>query len=106
MKKTLLVLTLLLFAPTTFANFSTGEVRRIYPVGDTVYFRLKGDSCITGSQYYYFKMNDTDNSGIYASKNWYSMLLASAMAGKPISVKVHSCPEEGHVEVSYLYQDY
>lgn len=93
-------------AAPSFAQFSTGKVKRIYPVNDTVYFRLQGDSCITGGQYYYFKMNETDASGKYAAKNWYSMLLASAMAGKPVSVKVNSCPTDGHAKISYIYQDY
>ncbi len=85
---------------------STGEVKRIYPNGDQINFRLKNDTCITGSQYYFFKMNENDISGKYASKNWYSMLLASAMASKPVSVSVNECPAEGNVEIKYIYQDY
>lgn len=88
------------------AEVSTGEINRIYPTRDTIYFRLKNDTCINGSQYYYFEMNDTDDIGKYAAKNWYSMLLASAMATKAVSVKVMSCPSEGHVKVQYIYQDY
>lgn len=89
-----------------FADFSAGEIERIYPVSDTVYFRLKDDICITGSQYYFFRMNDVDSTGKYASKNWYAMLLASAMAGKPIRVKVSTCPAEGNAEIVYIFQDY
>ena len=85
---------------------TTGEVKRIYPNGDTVKFRIKNDTCITGNQYYYFRMNDSDSTGMYAAKNWYSMLLASAMASKSVSVSVASCPTEGNVEIKYLYQDY
>lgn len=84
----------------------TGEVKRIYPTRDTIYFRIKGDTCIQGNQYYYFKIDESDTIGKYAAKNWYAMLLASSMASKPISVRVESCPQEGHVAISYLYQDY
>ncbi|WP_144405932.1 hypothetical protein [Kangiella geojedonensis] len=92
--------------PNALAEYITGEVKRIYAVNDKVHFRIKGDDCITGSQYYYFKMNDTSANTVIDAKNWYSMLLASAMAGKPVSVKVNSCPTEGSVEISYLYQEY
>jgi len=88
------------------AETITGEITRIYPTRDTINFRLKSDLCVTGSQYYYFKMNETDNVGMYAAKNWYAMLLASAMASKPVSVRVGACPQDGNVEVTYIYQDY
>lgn len=88
------------------AKVVTGEIKRIYPTSGTVYFRLKNDICISGNQYYYFQMNDSTNTGKYASHNWYSLLLASAHANKSVSVKVASCPEEGHVPVVYIYQDY
>jgi hypothetical protein len=51
-------------------------------------------------------MTDTTADSEHDAKNWYSMLLASAMAGKPVSLKVNSCPTEGGVEIQYLYQDY
>lgn len=82
------------------------EVKRIYPTRDTIFFRLKDDECIQGSQYYYFQFNETDNVGMYAAKNWYSMLLASAMAGKAISIKVPSCPTDGNIKIDYVFQDY
>jgi len=82
------------------------QIKRIYPTTDTIYFRLKEDTCIGASQYYYFKMNDTDATGKYAAKNWYSMLLASAMAGKPISIKVPACQTEGNVNINYIFQEY
>jgi hypothetical protein len=88
------------------AETIVGEIKRIYPTRDIVYFRIKGDTCISGGQYYYFQMNDSDNTGKYAAKNWYSMLLASATSKIPVHVKVSSCPTEGHIEVDYIYQDY
>lgn len=105
-KKLILGLLCLLLVPSSMAAFSEGKVKRIYLVNDTVHFRLKGDTCITGSQYYYFKMEDSSANSLIDAKNWYSMLLASAMAGKSVSVKVNSCPTEGHARVKYLYQDY
>lgn len=105
----LLVAACLLFVmitPVVASEHLNGEVKRIYPTRDTINFRLKDDTCISGSQYYYFRMNDTDNVGKYAARNWYAMLLASAHAGTPVSVSVDDCPTEGHVEINYLYQDY
>jgi hypothetical protein len=88
------------------ANTTTGKVKRIYPTGDRIYFRIHGDTCATSSQYYYFDMDETSERGRYAARNWYTMLLASAQTGKPISVKVNSCPAEGPIYVSYIYQDF
>jgi hypothetical protein len=104
--KIILFVSVLSTSITIHAAGSTGEVKRIYPTRDTIYFRLKNDTCITGSQYYFFRFNESDNIGKYAAKNWYSMLLANAMSSKPVSVSVTSCPQEGHVEIDYLYQDY
>jgi hypothetical protein len=91
---------------TLFRRGQGGEIKRIYPTNDVVYFRLKNDTCISGTQYYYFRMNEADLKGQYAAKNWFSMLLASALESKPISVKVNNCPADGNVEVQYIYQDY
>lgn len=88
------------------AEHITGEIKRIYPNKNKVFFRLKNDACISGSQYYYFTMSEADDSGKYAAQNWYSMLLASAVSSKPVSVKVESCPVDGHIEINYMYQDY
>lgn len=105
---------ILVFSALTFFGFlneanaevSSGQIKRIYPSGDRVYFRLKNDNCLSGSQYYYFEMDDNSDKGKYAAPNWYTMLIASAHANKTISVKVSSCPQQGHAQVIYLYQDY
>ncbi|WP_062269285.1 hypothetical protein [Endozoicomonas arenosclerae] len=106
MKSILLVFIMLFLGSTVQASFYQGEVARIYPSDEYVFFRLKNDECITGSQYYYFSFDNTSEDGMYAAKNWYSMLLASAMAGKPVRVKVKECPGEGNVRVQYIFQDY
>lgn len=105
-KKVVLGLLCLCFMSSSAATYITGEVKRIYPISDKVHFRIKGDTCLSGSKYYYFKMTGTTTYSEQDAKNWYSMLLASAMAGKPVSVKVNSCPADAGVEIKYLYQDY
>lgn len=94
-----LIFILVFSAISVYGETIKGEVKRIYPTRNTVYFHLKNDTCISGQQYYYFSMNDKDNIGKYAAKNWYTMLLASAMASKPVHVRVDSCPGEGHVQI-------
>jgi len=91
-----------------YADAGTGFVSRIFIQGATVNFKLKDDTCVTGSQYYLFRMNDADETRQYAAKNWYALLLASAMASKPITVNVASCPGEGESRavVKYIFQDY
>ncbi|WP_020405330.1 hypothetical protein [Hahella ganghwensis] len=101
-----LAISIALGATSAQAEFVTGDVKRIYPKNAVVYFRLKDDTCISGSQYYYFKMDDTSTDGKYAAKNWYTLLVSGAMASKPVSVKVESCATEGNVEIEYLYQEY
>ncbi|WP_444886461.1 hypothetical protein [Microbulbifer sp. JMSA008] len=89
------------------SEFVTGEIKRIFPsTSGEVRFRLKNDSCISGSQYYFFEMNENDPTGKYASKNWYSMLLASAMANKEVSINIESCPTSGDAKINYIFQDY
>jgi hypothetical protein len=60
------ILTSVVVSSSAFAV--TGEIKRIYPTSDVVYFRLKNDTCISGSQYYYFRMNEADFKGQYAAK--------------------------------------
>jgi hypothetical protein len=84
----------------------SGEIQRLFPKENKVSFRLKNDNCITGNYYYYFYMNESDNSGKYAAKNWYAMLLSSAMALKPVSVSVDGCIADSNIAVRYIFQDY
>ncbi|GLX85920.1 hypothetical protein tloyanaT_21720 [Thalassotalea loyana] len=83
-----------------------GEIERIYPTRETVYFRLKDDDCISGNQYYYFQMGEQNSTAKYASHNWYALMLAAANTKSKISVSVPSCDSEGHIQVSYIFQDF
>ena len=86
-----------------YAGNPIGEVSRIYPSGSYIKFKLKNDSCSSGS-YYYFKMTNQQ------SENWFAMLLTSAHSRKPIIVRLvgdaNACYPTVEQEVAYLYQDF
>jgi hypothetical protein len=78
------------------AEFSNGEVERIYPAEDgTIYFRLKNDACNISPSYYYFT-NDRASA-----KNWYAILLLATGAGRKVNVAVPAC-SAGNKSINYL----
>ncbi len=87
-----------------FAVESSGQIARIYPTGDNIYFSLKNDSCITTSGEYY-KINKVTQA--QSAAEWFSMLLAAANTGKEINVAISgSCNDTGHRSVLYIYQNF
>lgn len=78
---------------------SSGTVERIFPNdGSSVYFRLSGDTCNTGSDYYYFNLGQAN------AKNWNALLLLAFAMGKPISVSLDNC-DAGNKAIRYLFID-
>lgn len=104
MKK--IIFTVMIYAltiPITYAGGQSGAVSRIYPHGDTIYFRVKGDECKTSAnnKYWYFKLTHT------AGNAWMAMLLAAATSGKPISFAYSgSCNDGIDEQITYIYQDF
>ncbi|WP_444916251.1 hypothetical protein ACJJIX_16870 [Microbulbifer sp. VAAC004] len=100
MKKSSILLFLLILSAKSFAVTNVGLVDRIYPSGESVKFRLKEDSC-NGSlnEYYEFTLDSE------IKKAWFSILLSAAATGAEIAVRVEVC-EGNRKLIDYLYQDF
>ena len=90
----------------------TGKVSRIFPSGSgVVYFRIHGDTCNTGNDYYTFDMNE-GAVNTKAAENWYTLLLSSAASGQEIVVHYvggadsESCGVSGNKPITYIYADF
>ena len=84
---------------------AVGEVKRIYPGGSgEIYFQIKNDTCNAAYKYYYF------DGATIQGKNWYSLLLASASAGKAVAVTFVGddavCNPSVNKQIRYIYTDY
>jgi len=101
MKKLLLTIFTLCLPLHSYATTSaTGEVSRIYPQSNKIYFQLKNDPCNSNNKYYYFALDSE------SSKAWYSLILAAANTSKPIVVSLTECPSTVDVPVRYIYQNF
>lgn len=101
--KSIIIGTLLSFiAIETIAETVSGEIARIYPSVNKIYFKLKNDQCgkpISG--YYSFELDSE------YKKAWYAMLLAAANTGKPIRASIPGCPvNDETIAVNYIVQDF
>lgn len=90
----------------------TGKVSRIFPAGSgAVHFRIHGDACNTGNDYYTFDMNE-GAVNTTAAENWYTLLLSSAASGQEIVVRYvgdtdsASCETTGNKVITYIYADF
>lgn len=102
---TLLLFFLITTSAKSFASGAVGAVSRLFPNGTSVSFRIVGDTCNTGNDYYFFTMDDTSGGdNLEIKRAWVSMLIASLNTGKPIVVKVDNC-EPGSKAIQYIYQD-
>lgn len=91
----------LLFSLSGHANQTiSGEISRIYPANNTVFFSLKNDPCNPNNKYYFFPLERE------TSKAWYSLILAAANTSKPIAVSIHEFPTDSHEPVRYIYQNF
>jgi len=105
MKKIVLLILFMLISTNAIANIlSTGSVKRLYPSGSTIHFKLNND-CFNNSQtntYFWFSLDDPSGNA------WYSLLLAAAHTGKPVKVSAEKCPDNKQepVKIRYIYQDF
>ena len=105
MKTMMFVVLLVMISLPAQAETIHGKVFRIYPNGDTINFRLIGDTCNQGSEYYQFTYTDhADSDSNEIKRAWFAMLLAAFNTGKEVRVRVTNC-EPGHKKVVYLYQE-
>lgn len=99
--KTILVMLVFLTASNfVSADIITGKVKRIYPQGDLIYFRIVGDACKT-NKYWYFTLQSE------VSKAWFSMLLAAATTQSEVLISYSgSCDASINQQIDYVVQDF
>jgi hypothetical protein len=99
--KLLLSMFILCFSLPSYGTKGTsGEISRIYPTNNKIFFRLKNDTCNPNNRYYYFNLDSE------TSKAWYALILSAANTSKPISVSIHECPSAADVSVRYILQNF
>ncbi len=79
-----------------------GLVERIFPTGDYVNFRLKGDSCKSSPHNTYWKFSLTTEVG----KAWFAMLLSAAATKTEIKVHASTCDKTTSSDIYYVIQDF
>lgn len=88
------------FTPMLAAKTVKGEISRIYPNSNNVFFKIKNDTCNPNDKYYYFSMENEN------AQAWYSLILAAANTSAPINVRISNCPTNLNAKVTYIYQDF
>jgi hypothetical protein len=85
-------------------TYLSGQVARLYPSSTgPLYFRLKADTCNTGTAYYVIPTTEPN------LKSWYALLLAAAEAGAEVKVALPvttACGTATNKEVAFVFRDY